>query len=186
MKNSYAKQPGFTIVELLIVIVVIGILAAISIVTYSGITQKAENNKTIAAAEAYLKAMRMYEVEHGVIPKFNDGVCLGKDYPWDYSGSDSGDNQCRSAGISYYKIKGTLNQELAKYVSPLPQPSMQVVGTETSWGRGIFYLNTGAGGVWKMIFVVRGGGLCPSIGGEAPNRITLSGGAWCEIIIGPV
>jgi prepilin-type N-terminal cleavage/methylation domain-containing protein len=31
------KTPGFTIVELLVVVVVIGILAAISIMTYNGI-----------------------------------------------------------------------------------------------------------------------------------------------------
>jgi uncharacterized protein (TIGR02145 family)/prepilin-type N-terminal cleavage/methylation domain-containing protein len=41
MKNSYTKQPGFTIVELLIVIVVIGILAVISFVAYSGVQRRA-------------------------------------------------------------------------------------------------------------------------------------------------
>jgi general secretion pathway protein G len=35
------NQLGFTIVELLVVIVVIGILAAITIVSYTGITAKA-------------------------------------------------------------------------------------------------------------------------------------------------
>ena len=38
------KHKGFTIVELLIVIVIIGILAAISIVTYNGVTQKARES----------------------------------------------------------------------------------------------------------------------------------------------
>jgi prepilin-type N-terminal cleavage/methylation domain-containing protein len=37
MRASKQKQRGFTIVELLIVIVVIGILAAITIVAYNGI-----------------------------------------------------------------------------------------------------------------------------------------------------
>lgn len=37
------KQPGFTIVELLIVIVVIGILAAITVVAYSGIQNRAND-----------------------------------------------------------------------------------------------------------------------------------------------
>lgn len=39
--STMAKQPGFTIVELLIVIVVIGILAAISIVAFNGVQNKA-------------------------------------------------------------------------------------------------------------------------------------------------
>ncbi len=40
------KQQGFTIVELLIVIVVIAILAAISIVSYNGITTRANETRT--------------------------------------------------------------------------------------------------------------------------------------------
>lgn len=41
IKNLRSNDSGFTIVELLIVIVVIGILAAITIVSYTGITQQA-------------------------------------------------------------------------------------------------------------------------------------------------
>ncbi|MFZ2836491.1 MAG: prepilin-type N-terminal cleavage/methylation domain-containing protein [Candidatus Saccharimonadales bacterium] len=37
MWAKYKQQSGFTIVELLIVIVIIGILAAITIVAYNGI-----------------------------------------------------------------------------------------------------------------------------------------------------
>ena len=37
------KQTGFTIVELLIVIVVIGILAAITIVAFNGVQQRARD-----------------------------------------------------------------------------------------------------------------------------------------------
>ncbi len=43
MVGSRQTQKGFTIVELLIVIVVIGILAAITIVAYNGIQQRARN-----------------------------------------------------------------------------------------------------------------------------------------------
>ena len=41
-KRVSEKQKGFTIVELLIVIVIIGILAAITIVAYNGIQQRAQ------------------------------------------------------------------------------------------------------------------------------------------------
>ena len=62
------RQSGFTIVELLIVIVVIGVLAAITIVAFNGIQQRAENTKTKAGAQAYIKALRMYAVETGTYP----------------------------------------------------------------------------------------------------------------------
>lgn len=48
MVNIHRRE-GFTIVELLIVIVVIAILAAISIVSYTGIQQRANNTVTIEA-----------------------------------------------------------------------------------------------------------------------------------------
>lgn len=62
------RQSGFTIVELLIVIVVIGILATLVIVTFSGIQQKARDSQRqtdINAVDSHLEA---YYAEHGVYP----------------------------------------------------------------------------------------------------------------------
>lgn len=44
MKAWAQKQPGFTIVELLIVVVIIAILAAITIVSYNGISNRAKES----------------------------------------------------------------------------------------------------------------------------------------------
>ncbi len=49
MQIKYTKQTGFTIVELLIVIVVIGILAAITIVAYNGVKERAR----VVSAKAF-------------------------------------------------------------------------------------------------------------------------------------
>lgn len=54
---SQAKHSGFTIVELLIVIVVIGILAAITIVAYNGLQARSAAAKKTADSSQYYKAI---------------------------------------------------------------------------------------------------------------------------------
>ena len=53
--NLKTKQKGFTLVELLIVIVVIAILAAISIVAYNGIQNRAKTTSAAASAATVVK-----------------------------------------------------------------------------------------------------------------------------------
>ena len=62
---KYKQQKGFTIVELLIVIVVIGILAAITIVSYNGIRERAESTAIVARAQAYIKGLKLWEADLG-------------------------------------------------------------------------------------------------------------------------
>jgi prepilin-type N-terminal cleavage/methylation domain-containing protein len=69
------KSGGFTIVELLIVVVVIAILATISIVAYTGFQHRARNAQTISAVTSYIKALNTYEVDTGQHPPATS--CLG-------------------------------------------------------------------------------------------------------------
>lgn len=62
------SRSGFTIVELLIVIVVIAILAAISIVAYNGIQGRATFNKINAELVTMRKFIEMYKAENGTYP----------------------------------------------------------------------------------------------------------------------
>lgn len=59
---------GFTIVELLIVIVVIAILAAISVVAYNGIQARANDSSVKDDFGKIAKAIRNYEAVKGTLP----------------------------------------------------------------------------------------------------------------------
>lgn len=62
-KQNKAKNLGFTIVELLVVIVVIGILASITIVSYGGVTNKAYKATAQNAADSVASKAMIYAVE---------------------------------------------------------------------------------------------------------------------------
>ena len=56
---------GFTVVELLIVIVVIGVLAAITIVAYTTMQQKARDAQRKQDVATIVKALKLYEPDNG-------------------------------------------------------------------------------------------------------------------------
>jgi prepilin-type N-terminal cleavage/methylation domain-containing protein len=64
------KSKGFTIVELLIVIVVIGILATLVIVTFTGIQQKARNSQRQTDVNAMDSHVEAYYAQTGNYPTF--------------------------------------------------------------------------------------------------------------------
>lgn len=59
---------GFTIVELLIVIVVLAVLAAIGIVAYTGVQQRARNAIRSQDIASIQKALELFRVQHGRYP----------------------------------------------------------------------------------------------------------------------
>ena len=68
MSQTNTNQKGFTIVELLIVIVVIAILAAISIVAYTGIQSRAKTSANQSLASQVEKKAQAYYTIESVYP----------------------------------------------------------------------------------------------------------------------
>ena len=66
---------GFTLVELLIVVIIVGILAAVAIPMYSGSTERARATECVAALGTVRCALRNYYAEHltYVNANFTDG-----------------------------------------------------------------------------------------------------------------
>jgi prepilin-type N-terminal cleavage/methylation domain-containing protein len=124
---SFSKQPekGFTIVELLIVVVVIAILAAVTIVGYSGISEKARMSALASNINQYMKVLEMYHAEHGTFPVAN-WVCLGQDasvYPAT-NGYTAGAcvKGTHSGGFVYPGFSNSVRDALGAYASSLPSP----------------------------------------------------------------
>ena len=61
-------RKGFTVVELLIVVVVIGILASITIVAFNGIQQRARDVARTSDIVAVQKALEIYRADNGTYP----------------------------------------------------------------------------------------------------------------------
>jgi prepilin-type N-terminal cleavage/methylation domain-containing protein len=74
--NKKIDSRGFTIVELLIVIVVIAILAAITIVAYNGIQQRSHTTSAKTAAENLAKKIEAYNAVNNAYPTSNTATLM--------------------------------------------------------------------------------------------------------------
>jgi len=73
MKRTYSFHKGhnssaFTIVELLIVVVIIGILAAIVVVAYNGVQKQAADSAVRSDLAQFAKKLELYKAQNGRYP----------------------------------------------------------------------------------------------------------------------
>ena len=124
---------GFTIVELLIVIVVIGILAAITIVAFNGVQERSRNTQTIGAVKELVKIYRSYAIKNYAYPSSTNNYCIGSGY----EGGLCWDNRV-------YTESATANTQMKEVAASIPQPSTARVYRNATDGyrAGILYVNT--------------------------------------------
>jgi len=163
------RNSGFTIVELLIVIVVIAILAAISVVAYNGIQQRARNSQAVSIIQAYRKALTAYAIEHQYYPTLSS-ACLGDDYPDAGVYATLSTRNCFRSNSTAGVIGTGFNNEIKPYLSgKIPTPNNVILGSGSSpWStRGAVFLNTsgvilnGVPNPWVMIYTLEGQTQCP-------------------------
>lgn len=169
MKPRARKQKGFTIVELLIVIVVIAILAAISVVAYNGVQVRTKNTQTASAVETYVKLVQLYKVDNGTHPDATS--CIGTGYPG---------GKCRTEN-SYVENGNNFNSVLLAPYNRGSFPSADTTVTSNYYGDGSLYItgafytfqnpsyNSNGGGIGLIVI---GGQQCPTIGGATIGSST--------------
>ena len=138
------KSKGFTIVEILIVIAVIGILATISVVAYNGAVEKAHNVTIATTVENYSKAASLYFASERKWPlqtsPSSNAACIGspKSYETTYGYLTPG--ICSTlVGAS---ADSQFDSQLSAYISDAPDLSfmepLQYTPSQ-KYGRGIYY-----------------------------------------------
>lgn len=78
MKNL---RKGFTLLELMVVIAIIGILSSVAVVSFSSARGKARDAKRISSGKAVISAMTIYTDDNSALPTAGtpgDGVWDGK------------------------------------------------------------------------------------------------------------
>ncbi|EMT6713656.1 pilin [Neisseria gonorrhoeae] len=74
-------QKGFTLIELMIVIAIVGILAAVALPAYQDYTARAQVSEAILLAEGQKSAVTEYYLNHGEWPKDNTSAGVASPPP---------------------------------------------------------------------------------------------------------
>lgn len=154
------RKAGFTIVELLIVIVVIAILAAITIILYNNMQERAQASKLGTAASTYKKLLEMHRQEHGKYPIGT--ACLTSSQNL-VAQSGFAANECEkySDGSSTY-INTSLNNTLKKYSANLPEGDYpSISSTEVGLNSRAMTYSSYDGNAASILYLLKGSHTCP-------------------------
>ncbi len=76
-KNQLKKQKGFTLIELMIVVGIIGVLSAIAVPAYQSYLLKTEANTAVSIPRTLLTNIDLFIQEKGVFPSDSDFKEIG-------------------------------------------------------------------------------------------------------------
>lgn len=109
MRKQHGNQQGFTLIELMIVVAIIGILAAIAIPAYQDYTIRAKISEGISLASAAKSAVSETRITNGTFPGDNGAAGISNSIATDYVTSV----EVGTAGIITVTYSGTLDSKVS-------------------------------------------------------------------------
>ena len=85
-RSPRSSQAGFTLVELMLVLVILGILAGLVLPKFAGRTEQAKNTAAVTQISTFKTALGAYEVDTGAYPSTQAGLRALVAQPADTSG----------------------------------------------------------------------------------------------------
>ncbi len=151
--RKLSQQKGFTLLELLIVVAIIGILAAIAIPAMSSYAKKAHYAAALAECREVYTAFTGYHIDNGMYPydSSNPKFDLATFFPLDYSGAITQRLVGQKADDFKSPDDGGLNQEFWLQMTLAEDPSVQFLIAHSDdaalepgvWLRGVYVYRNG-------------------------------------------
>lgn len=183
---KYRISAGFTIVELLIVIVIVAILASTTIVAYRGVQQRASDAAVTSAVRAWSQILKMYYAENNSYPYVDDDtVCLGASFA---ASAPYAANECAKDDEGWsVKTDTTLNATLTDAVGALPATSFPSIEGSYYSGydhfRGLAYYSIFDEEFETGFLYVLNGDTC--LDGDVENYEYEGGNVQCRHVLAP-
>jgi prepilin-type N-terminal cleavage/methylation domain-containing protein len=147
------ERAGFTIVELLIVIVVIAILATISIVAYSGIQQRARESHILSDLSSGAKQLYVYNAEKGNFPTTSQIV--GSKIHMTFPGADGSDALIclDNTNMSGFVIYARMASDTTRQYKVTSESGPVKLSTPVSWVPSTTCTGTTPNAIWGSFSV---------------------------------
>lgn len=101
------EEEGFTLIELIVVVVIISILSAIAIPGFQAVSDKVKQKEASILLSSYLKAVQGFYIENGYLPK-NSQDLSGFVSVFACSPKASNRSRCKDySAISIHKVQAT-------------------------------------------------------------------------------